>query len=167
MSNKLYEQSKYFFPDLKDVPLPSDLTDFDTFFDWINTNNAHLQALVFEEFYENKIDECRTLLDAGINVVALQNQIDQTIERINSEYSSADNMDDYEGDILDIEDRHYDAFFDQIQRAAEEKELTTLVVLGENPYWMVVKDDQEAVVTLIDAFNENFKDSSLELSEVE
>lgn len=163
----VYEKVEIFLPELETVKTPTVTNDFDQFYAWINSKNSNLHKLVFEEFYENKIDECKPLLDAGVDTVKLQNHINQNIEKINSGYSSADNMDDYEGDILNIEDRYHDAFFLPLQQIAQEYNLTTLVVSGNDPYWIILPNQQEQIVKLIDAFNLAFKDEGLEMSEVE
>lgn len=162
----LYQQLQTVFTELKDVPIPSEPQEFDAFLEWVNTKTQNVLSVNFEEFYQNRLDEVRVLQDAKIDVVALQDQIEQDIEKINTQYSSADNLDDYEGDILEVEDRLYAAFFGSLQDAVEGKDLTILVVSEENPYWMVVPAQQEAIIALIDSFNENFKDSGLELNEL-
>lgn len=167
MSIDVYEQLKKLFPELKETKIPEETTDFDTFFEWLNTKNTNIHSLNFEEFYQNGIDENSLLNQAGVNVIALQDDIDQAIEKLNSQYSSADNLDDYEGDILDIEDRQHTAFFGSLQHAAEEHNLTTLVIDNDQPYWLVVPNQQEIVMAFIDAFNQNFQESGLEISEVE
>ena len=158
MHKTLYEVLRIAFPELKDAPLPEELDNFESFCAWLNQLHSNLQQLDMMDFRQNGIDECRRLQQLNIDLDELKNQIEAEMNVFYQMYEEGDRE-------LDAEPAHaydfeftYSVIFNNIKLFIQPYDLALLVIEHENPYWMLVPNNEELVSQIILTFNDIFGD---------
>lgn len=157
MTNNIYRLVQDIFPELQQQNLPDDLTDFATFRDWLNQYYSYLQYVEIKEFYDNGIEYSRIFQQKNVDIGALQQQI---VDQVGQYFSSFDEEDDEDFDLdarIEMDEKIEEILFEHIKHVAEQHQLQLLVIVRENPYWMVVPQQEQArLKQIVSCFNQSF-----------
>lgn len=163
MINQLYSALQQSFSPLQVVNLPQQQDDFNEFCNWLNHHGSNLQYVELKEYYDNGIEQCLLLQQYQVDIDALQNKIEAEIEAAFPD--EAEEIENVEDQYIDFYDTAFDTLFDNIKVVADSLGLKLLVIVRENPYWMVVPNHEENIQQIIQAFNHVFAKDDLFLVE--
>lgn len=107
------------------------------------------------------MEDCQLFQQHQVDISALQEKIDHDIEAALPDEDQEDECDQ----AIDFYDTVFDTLFDNIKAVADPLGLKLLVVVRENPYWMVVPNHDEKIQKLIQSFNFIFAKDNLFLVE--
>ncbi len=158
MSTALYTLCQQVFPELATSAAPHKPNDFHQFIDWVNSQYSNIQYVELKQYYDNGTDECHQLQQTKVDIEQLNNRIEEEIEQL---FAEDDNSDSDAQDEPDVTEHIYAILFDNIYTVAEQHGLALLLISNENPYWMLVPDQDEQINRLIKAFNQTFTDVEL------
>ena len=161
MTQNIYEIFQEIIPELKQQDLPDDLTEFTVFRDWLNQKHSFIQYVEIKEYDANGIDESTIFKQKQLDTEALNQAIENEIDRLFESFEY-DDEDDDANDIVCQQQKVEEILFDQIKLFAEQKQLSLLVIFRENPYWLVVPtQDELQLQRIVDVFNQSFKNDYL------
>lgn len=156
MHKTLYQALQVAFPELKDAPLPEEQDNFESLLLWLNQHYSNLQQLQMMDYRQNGIAECHRLQQLHIDLDELSNQIDAEMRAFFEMYEESDQEIDPEpAHAYDFEFT-YSVVFNNIKMFIEPYDLALLVIEQENPYWLLVPNNEELIDRIITTFNEAF-----------
>lgn len=161
MINQLYSTLKQSFRPLETAHLPEQKDDFETLCDWLNQQGSNLQYVELKQYFDNGLEDCQLFQQHHVDISVLQEKIDHDIEAALPDEDQEDECDQ----AIDFYDTVFDTLFDNIKAVADPLGLKLLVVVRENPYWMVVPNHDEKIQKLIQSFNSIFAKDNLFLVE--
>ena len=156
MHKTLYQALQVAFPELKDADLPEEQDNFESLMQWLNQFYANLQQLNMMDYRQNGIRECHRLQQLQIDLDELNNQIDAEMSAYFEMYEESDQEVEPEpAHAYDFEFT-YNVIFNNIKVFIEPYDLALLVIEQENPYWLLVPNNEELIDCIISNFNALF-----------
>ncbi|TCM68349.1 hypothetical protein EC844_10552 [Acinetobacter calcoaceticus] len=162
MNKNIYQLLRMVLPGLDRQPLPILTDDFCAFSQWINHQYKFLHTLQLKAYYDNGIADDYFFQHFKLDRHALQIEIAETMNSIfeDLDQTALDPSTDinyYIDARISMDQQVEDIVFDQIQRAAAQFDLKLLVIIRENPYWLLVPAaDQVLIDMIVTAFNQCF-----------
>lgn len=157
MSQNIYTLFQDIFPELAQQDLPEDLEQFTIFDDWLNQTHSYLQYVEIKEFDNNEIKYSRVLQQNNVDVVRLQQDI---VSQVEDYFLSFDEDEDEDLDLearIEMDEKVEEILFDTIKQYAEQHQLQLLVIARENPYWMVLpQQNAQTLDEIVSCFNQTF-----------
>ncbi|RKG45846.1 MULTISPECIES: hypothetical protein [Acinetobacter] len=154
MSATLYELIRVAFPELKELPLPDEPELFSNFEAWINQLYPNLMRLDGLDVQQNGIAECHRLQQLQIDLDELKSHIQDEMSTFHNMYESSDLEEEYEEDQLHAYDFEftYKVILSNIQMFVEPYDLAVLAIEQDQPYWMLVPENDELIQNIIHHF---------------
>lgn len=167
MNNNLdiYQVLTDVLPELKKQKIPLQYKEFVSFRDWMNEQHQYMQYVEIKEYFDNGITESEILKNAQVDTERLEAKIEQDVEQIRGQYTeeqfeALSSEQQFDLNIA-IDETIEKALFEDIKRAAEEKNLKLFVVERENPYWFVLPNHPDKNQKIVDAFNQAFAEEGV------
>lgn len=167
MNNNLdiYQVLTDVLPELKKQKIPLQYKEFVSFRDWMNEQHQYMQYVEIKEYFDNGITESEILKNAQVDTERLEAKIEQDVEQIRGQYTeeqfeALSSEQQFDLNIA-IDETVEKALFENIKRAAEEKNLKLFVVERENPYWFVLPNHPDKNQKIVDAFNQAFAEGGV------
>lgn len=163
MKKSIYQLLQDAIPQLQVQLPPSTSGDLHQLYDWINQQHTFMHYVELKEFEDNGIEYNYYFKKYQVDTDALQADIYASIEHVFAEFAAEDLEIDADANAyinarILMDEQVEEIVFDHIHRCATQHQLKLLIIVRENPYWLLIPNmKQEFIDQLVGEFNQNFK----------
>lgn len=163
MKKNIYQLLQDAIPQLQIQLPPSESGDLHLLYDWINQQYTFMHYVELKEFEDNGIEYNYYFKKYHVDTDALQAEIYASIEHVIAEFAAEDLEIDQDANAyinarISMDEQVEEIVFDQIHRCALQHKLKLLIIVRENPYWLLIPNIHQAVIDqLVMEFNQNFQ----------
>ncbi len=154
MKSELFKIFKSVYPELSNYEEPDDPSDFDAVFEWLNSKVSNVQQINLMDYQDNGIDDCYQFKVNSVNIEKLKDKIDASMKEDYQDFDEGDEEQDFDHMYSYDEQFTFNAFFNNIRDAADLIDQSLLVIQTENPYWLLIPNDEEKIEQVLTVFND-------------
>jgi len=162
MDKNIYQLLQAAIPALQTQVVPAQQGDLYQLYVWINQTHSFMHYIELKAFADNGIEYNYYFKSFAVDHSLVQNEILTTIETVfaDLDQSSLEIGDDFNAYIearISMDEQVEEIIFDHIQKYAAQHQLKLLVIVRENPYWMLLpSQNQDLIDQIVTTFNQHF-----------